>query len=137
MHWFTIYNILKVTHIFRRLFGSIKRMLAKTLFKIWQNHINKNNVIIIVEWTSAIYFRIKQIKENTTIFLFWCKIVRISSYSRLLAFSVKCLNEDMILIRYYFNNGYHTKHRKGLFNHVKCNSFPYKLAFRIAIILIM
>lgn len=90
MHWFTIYNILKVTHIFRRLFGSIKRMLAKTLFKIWQNHINKNNVIIIVEWTSSIYFRIKQIKENMTMFLFFCKIVRISSYSRLLAFSVKC-----------------------------------------------
>lgn len=90
MHWFTIYNILKVTHIFRRLFGSIKRMLAKTLFKIWQNHINKNNVLIIVEWTSSIYFRIKQIKENMTMFLFFCKIVRISSYSRLLAFSVKC-----------------------------------------------
>lgn len=90
MHWFTIYNILKVTHIFRRLFGSIQRMLAKTLFKIWQNHINKNNVIIIVEWTSSIYFRIKQIKENMTMFLFFCKIVRISSYSRLLAFSVKC-----------------------------------------------
>lgn len=90
MHWFTIYNILKVTHIFRRLFGSIQRMLAKTLFKIWQNHINKNNVIIIVEWTSSIYFRIKQIKENMTTFLFFCKIVRISSYSRLLAFSVKC-----------------------------------------------
>lgn len=90
MHWFTIYNILKVTHIFRRLFGSIQCMLAKTLFKIWQNHINKNNVIIIVEWTSSIYFRIKQIKENMTMFLFFCKIVRISSYSRLLAFSVKC-----------------------------------------------
>lgn len=90
MHWFTIYNILKVTHIFRRLFGSIQRMLAKTLFKIWQNHINKNNVLIIVEWTSSIYFRIKQIKENMTMFLFFCKIVRISSYSRLLAFSVKC-----------------------------------------------
>lgn len=90
MHWFTIYNILKVTHIFRRLFGSIQRMLAKTLFKIWKNHINKNNVIIIVEWTSSIYFRIKQIKENMTTFLFFCKIVRISSYSRLLAFSVKC-----------------------------------------------
>lgn len=90
MHWFTIYNILKVTHIFRRLFGSIKRMLAKTLFKIWQNHINKNNVLIIVEWTSSIYFRIKQIKENMTMFLFFCKIVRISSYSRLLAFSFKC-----------------------------------------------
>lgn len=90
MHWFTIYNILKVTHIFRRLFGSIQRMLAKTLFKIWQNHINKNNVIIIVEWTSSIYFRIKQIKENMTMFLFFCKIVRISSSSRLLAFSVKC-----------------------------------------------
>lgn len=90
MHWFTIYNILKVTLIFRRLFGSIQRMLAKTLFKIWQNHINKNNVIIIVEWTSSIYFRIKQIKENMTMFLFFCKIVRISSYSRLLAFSVKC-----------------------------------------------
>lgn len=90
MHWFTKYNILKVTHIFRRLFGSIQRMLAKTLFKIWQNHINKNNVIIIVEWTSSIYFRIKQIKENMTMFLFFCKIVRISSYSRLLAFSVKC-----------------------------------------------
>lgn len=90
MHWFTIYNILKVTHIFRRLFESIQRMLAKTLFKIWQNHINKNNVIIIVEWTSSIYFRIKQIKENMTMFLFFCKIVRISSYSRLLAFSVKC-----------------------------------------------
>lgn len=90
MHWFTIYNILKVTHIFRRLFGSIQRMLAKTLFKIWQNHINKNNVIIIVEWTSSIYFRIKQSKENMTMFLFFCKIVRISSYSRLLAFSVKC-----------------------------------------------
>lgn len=90
MHWFTIYNILKVTHIFRRLFGSIQCMLAKTLFKIWQNHINKNNVIIIVEWTSSIYFRIKQIKENMTMFLYFCKIVRISSYSRLLAFSVKC-----------------------------------------------
>lgn len=90
MHWFTIYNILKVTHIFRRLFGSIQRMLAKTLFQIWQNHINKNNVIIIVEWTSSIYFRIKQIKENMTMFLFFCKIVRISSYSRWLAFSVKC-----------------------------------------------